>query len=464
MNRRVFLGTAVAGMAAPAFGRDGRRRARGAGTVPSDVAPLRKVLVHEPGPEARKAMTVSAAVHPFQSVDLLGPDAPAQHAAMVARLREAGAEVLTFLGVLDSAIVAARAAGQFAPWLGRHAPELAEREAELDAAGLIGARDELVYHADPREGGLRMLVHPLQYLLYVRDLAVMTPRGLVLSNLINKNRRYEVDLFRLALRWSPELAGYPVALDAGREGVLLQGGDLIVADERTLLLGVGNLTEESAAKRMAQKLEMDVVAVQLPSAGRVRKSWPFADGNGLRIKFLHLDTIMSLVGPDAAVAVPYFLEADFAGRDPLANLLRSMADEPGNEGPPLHKLADSLVDVGLVRLYRAGSGSLDPAVEGLKLVDYLRHRGYRVTFVGGDRPASEALAAKHMVESVLHEARFQAANVLALGPNRLVAPSENALTVEALRAQGVEVRTFPAGELVHWNGGAHCLTLPLERG
>jgi arginine deiminase len=463
MNRRIFLGAAAAGLAAPALGSDGRRRRR-SGTVASDFAPLRKVLVHEPGPETRKALTVSAAVHPLQSVDLLGPGAMAEHADLVAKLRAAGAEVLTFRAVLDSAIAEARAAGELLPWLERFAPRLVDREVEIDANGLIGASDELIYHADPREGGLRMLVHPLQYLLYVRDLAVMTPRGLVLANLINRNRRFEVDLLRLALRWSPALRGYPVAMDADRDGVLLQGGDLIVADENTLLLGVGNLTEEPAARRLAQKLEMDVIAVQLPSGGRVRKAWPFADGNGLRINFLHLDTMMNLVGPGAAVAVPYFLEAEFAGTDPLSNLLRGMAAEPENEGELLGKLADSLVEVGRVRRYKARSGALDPMGESPKLVDYLRQRGYDITFVGGDRPHTDALAARHMVESVLHEVRFQAANVVATAPGKVIAPAENALTVAALRANGIEVATFPAGELVRWNGGAHCLTLPLERG
>jgi N-dimethylarginine dimethylaminohydrolase len=57
-----------------------------------------------------------------------------------------------------------------------------------------------------------------------------------------------------------------------------------------------------------------------------------------------------------------------------------------------------------------------------------------------------------------------AANVLALGNNRLLALEENAKTNERLRQAGFEVRTFPGSELcINGNGGPTCLTRPLLR-
>ncbi|MBA4157911.1 MAG: hypothetical protein H0X65_10605 [Gemmatimonadetes bacterium] len=79
------------------------------------------------------------------------------------------------------------------------------------------------------------------------------------------DRNFETALIRLVFEWSPQLSDYPVAIDAREERLFLQGGDVIVADGSTLFIGVGNLTEEVAARRLARALEMDVIAVQLPT-------------------------------------------------------------------------------------------------------------------------------------------------------------------------------------------------------
>src|SRR5690606_26634602 len=112
----------------------------------------------------------------------------------------------------------------------------------LDARGLVGERDSLVYGPGHRGGQFRPKVAPLRFLFFTRDLAVMTPRGLVLCDLGPGYRSFEVTLTAFLFRWSPMLRGVPIAFDAREAGVLLQGGDLIVADEQTLLLGVNNLT------------------------------------------------------------------------------------------------------------------------------------------------------------------------------------------------------------------------------
>ncbi|MCA1656191.1 MAG: hypothetical protein LC713_00475, partial [Actinobacteria bacterium] len=70
----------------------------------------------------------------------------------------------------------------------------------------------------------------------------------------------------------------------------------------------------------------------------------------------------------------------------------------------------------------------------------------------------------HMVERVLRELRYQAANLVALGPGRIVAYEENEHTLAGLAGAGVDIATTPGWALSAWNGGPHCLTLPLSRG
>lgn len=464
MRRRSFLAlSAAAALPATARARPApARRERRPGRVRSDVAPLRRVLVHEPGPETRKTLTIAGVDHPLQSIDLLGPEAAEQHRGLVDRLRRGGAEVLHFRDALQSALDAAREADALGEWLEASAPNLVDHERELDAPALLGARDDFVYRDDGDARCVRPLTYPLKFLLYIRDLAVMTPRGLVLANFSNRNRQFEGSLLRFMLHWSEALRGYPVALDAAREGVFLQGGDVIVADERTLLVGVGNLTSESAARRLAQRLDMEVLAVQLPGGARFRGEGPHGQGNGLRLKFLHLDSIFNLTGDRSAVAVPYFLEAAHAGRDPLTLMLRGLAEQPDVDRDYMARLIASLAEVGTVRGFKARTGRPDPPAKGRKLLDVLRDRGYSISYIAGDPPERDAV--KHVVEHVLHEVRFQGGNVVALRPGHVLACDENPLTLAALRGHRIDVTTFPADELVRWHGGAHCLTLPLERG
>jgi hypothetical protein len=127
----------------------------------------------------------------------------------------------------------------------------------------------------------------------------------------------------------------------------------------------------------------------------------------------------------------------------------------------IDRMIAALRDLGKVRLYKAGSGERDPAVEGRKLVDHLRATGHSLIFVGGKPDQGEVF--RHATEVVLKELEGQGANVVATAPGEVVAYGHNSATLSALREAGVAVATFRATELVRRNGGPHCLTLPLER-
>jgi arginine deiminase len=124
------------------------------------------------------------------------------------------------------------------------------------------------------------------------------------------------------------------------------------------------------------------------------------------------------------------------------------------------ELRENLEQVGRIRRFRAGSGEDDPLPEGIKLVDYLRDEGWEIIPVGGECEGDEFA---WFIERVLRELYFQAANVVATAPGRVVVCAENEHTLAALRDAGVELRPFEASEIVRWGGGPHCLSLPLER-
>ncbi len=462
MNRRRFLGASAAMALAQA------KQAQGLGPgsprarpfVDCDASPLRRVLVHAPGAEARKVIPFGGGEHAMLGLDVMGPSSRGQHEGFVRLLTEAGVEVLQLEALLQQGIDRARQEGQFRPWLEQVLPRLADHEADIRAATLLGADDRFVYRTDAR-GVIRRLVDPLRCACFLRDTAVMTPRGLVLCRLVNSYRAMEPELIRFLTQWAEPLA-YPIAFDAPAERLYLQGGDLIVASPRTLWLGVANLTDEEAAPRLARALEMEVIAVELPGEHAGLRHGGMETWNGLRTQFLHLDTLINLTGPREVVAVPCFLEQRFARRHPLSAVLRGLIDDPGISPRYLMHLERSLERVGRIRRYRPGSGELDRSLGDRKLVDYLREQGYAIRFVGGDPPREDL--SRHLIEHVLPELRLQAANVVATRPHQVIGCEDTPRTTQLLQEAGVSVATFDADEFVRWHGGPHCLTLPLERG
>jgi arginine deiminase len=444
MTRRTFLGAAAAPLAASAAPPPLR----------NDVAPLRRVVVHRPGPEIRRSSR--------SLMGYMGDGAVPQHDAFTAALQQSGAETIEILGLIDEAIQAARPSGHFRTWLKARFPQLAAQEKALRAAALLGATDESFYHFD-LDGNFAPRVDPHGSIIFTRDSCVITPRGAVLCHFLNPHRSLESALLRFTFEFHPQLNKMPVAFDAVEEGLTLEGGDLMVMDERTLLLGVGNRSNANIARRLAQKLEMDVAAVQMPANGNPKK-WNDPSRTPLHSAFLHLDTVCTFVDKKTVITLPWVLEQQHADKDPFTQILQGLAKLPSTEEADLEKMIKALAPFGRVQHYRAGSGELDPAVKDRKLVDWLRERGVRVLFAGGAPPASKKEAIRHAMEVVFREVENQAANVVATAPGHVIAYAGNPATEQTLTEAGIRVTAFSAPALARNGGGPHCLTMPLARG
>jgi arginine deiminase len=441
MNRRTFL----AALSSAAFAE-----------VKTDTGKLLKVIVHRPGAEIRRSLGVNGSY--------LSEEAAEQHASFVRLLEGSGAQVLYADQLIDEAIAAARPGGHLRAWLRARVPAIASREATVTARMLLGAVDETVSRTNP-EGLFEPLIEPHGSIIWTRDSVVATPRGIVMCNFLNEGRAIESFLMRFAFDWSPTLKKYPVVFDAVEEGLTLEGGDLMVIDSSTLMVGIGNRTNPAIAKRLAQKLNMDVLAVQMPTGGSAKR-WNDPDTRTpVHSAFLHLDTICCFADSKTAVTLPYLLEEKFTGKDPLTRILEGMAKRPNVREADQEKMIRALESFGRVSRFKAGSGDLDASVKGLKLVDYLKAQGVKVIFVGGQPPADPASPAafQHMSEKVIREVRNQAANFVAVAPGKVLSYSGNPLTQRAMEASGIQVQTFKATDIVKNNGGPHCLTMPLER-
>jgi arginine deiminase len=436
------------------------RSPEGPKRVFADIDPLRSVIVLSPGRDERKETYNLYGDEPVTALNYL-EGAVEQHRALSDLLRNRGVRVLDLADLLQDAIANAQASGQLESAMAEVFPDeflrLKPEMTRLTAAAVLGRDPDLFFRYDDK-GTLAPLVPTSAAFYFTRDFAVSTPVGMIITNGRSKWRQAEHRIGRFLFRFARELKDVPIAFDAEAEGVRCDGGDIILKDERTLLMGVGNLSDREAAAAIARKLGLDVIAVAMP---------PIESFAGVNFEIMHLDTIFNLVDRKKALTVPYFFLKRYAEGNPVVRYFQALQARPAGKPAQgeidlpvsLKKAIEAIPKVGWLTLYEAGTGEAREL--GTKLGDYLADQGYEIIPVGGERGGLGE--DRYIDDRVLYELSLQAANVVQLDPGTVVAYAHNRFTNEALRARGVRVLTFEGKYLADGMGGPHCLTMPLVR-
>jgi arginine deiminase len=454
----LLLAVCVAGasvLAGPAC-----RAPEGPKRVFADIDPLCSVIVLSPGRDERKETYNLYGDEPLTVLSYLD-GAVEQHRTLSDLLRNRGVRVLDLGELLDDAIANARASGQLESAMAEIFPdEFSRLKAELphlNAAAVLGRDPDLFFRYDDN-GALAPLVPTSAAFYFTRDFAVSTPAGVIITNGRSKWRRAEHRIGRFLFRFARELKDVLIAFDAEAEGVRCDGGDIIVKDERTLLMGVGNLSDREAAAGIARKLGLDVIGVAMP---------PIEAFGGVNFEIMHLDTVFNLVDRKKALTVPYFFLKRYAEGNPVVRYFQALQARPA--GHPvkgeidlpisLKQAIEAIPKVGWLTLYAAGTGEAREL--GTKLGDYLIEQGYEIIPVGGER--GDLREDRYIDDRVLYELSLQGANVVQLAPGAVIAYAHNRFTNGALRARGVRVLALEGKYLADGMGGPHCLTMPLVR-
>lgn len=461
LSRRAFTGSLAATAIAPFLPSSAAAAPAYRPRLGSDIGHLRRVLVHSIAPDDAPADRLDRDLLPFVGTDLIV--AADQHRRLLAAIAAEGAELVEVAPALDAAIAATRRGGLFELWLQTAFPALAPHAESVTARSILG-RDPRFRNRLGPDGAYRHLTDSTGSTIFTRDSAVMTPRGLLVCRAHSVRRRRENMLLRFLYRHSPQLKDYPIAFDAVEEGISVEGGDVMVIDGNTLFLGVGSRSDPRIAPVLAQRLDMDVLAVHKVKADYLGMPVPGTPMKlaQLKVLLLHLDTFFTLVGPRHALSVPYLLEKEHAEDNPLSRWIRGARADTMMDGGDAEEALGLLKDFGKVSLYRRGTGKKEDLGD-VKLVDHLRSQGYRFTWAGGPRPASDQDAFDHFMAVTYPELHRQACNVVQVRPGSVIAYDGNPATKAALRADGISVTATPARELWAWSGGPHCLTQPLER-
>jgi len=315
--------------------------------------------------------------------------------------------------------------------------ELAPRE--LAAVLIQGVR-----RAETRPGDRAFELDPVPNYFFQRDPLVVIGDRAIASAMATRARRREALLSRAIFRHHPKLEGHEGLFSIGSDPAgpgfpvggdppTLEGGDVVIADHQTLLIGISERTNRRGAERLAEYLRVEktgfrhLFLVDLPS----------------RRAYMHLDTVFTMIDRETCLA---YLPVIEPGRDLTGRVY--------------------YVDLAAGELSFVVRPSL---LESLKVVGI----DLDVVPCGG-------------ADDVLFQEREQwtdGANAFTIAPGVIVLYRRNRRTVETLASRGWRVvgeRDVISGtepvlgegktvivvegdELSRARGGPRCMTMPLER-
>lgn len=396
--------------------------------VDSEVGKLRAVLLHRPDLALRR-------LTPENRHDLLFDEvmwvarAGEDHDAFAGLLADRGVEVLRLHDLLRRVVEGPEARrwvverrvepvthGELTPDL---RAALMDMEPDRLATHLIGGMTLPELPFVPRGLVARsaekgdFVLPPLPNHLFTRDTSVWVYGGVLLSNMALPARSQEIIHLRAIYHFHPRFRASPFHSWMGDYDHLyspatIEGGDVLVVGNGVVLVGLSERTTPQAAELLARRL-FDEGAASRVLAARIPR---------LR-KYMHLDTVLTMVDRDAFCVFPG-----------VADAFRAWTLRPDGQGglevSPEHDFFQAL----------AAALQLDRV---------------RIIRSGGDDFQSE------------REQWDDGTNVLAVEPGVVLGYDRNVETNRKLESEGIEVLTFPGGELGRGRGGARCMSCPLVR-
>ena len=398
--------------------------------VGSEIGKLRTVMVHRPGIEIARITPENKEALLFD--DLLWLErAQEEHDRFTAMMTERGIEVLYFENLLRDILDMDEIKGQIIDDIitpaecglgvsNRLRESLREADCDRVVDVLLGGlleRELVEWGVDPLFADLvsdrfHYVLRPLPNLLFMRDNAAWVNNGLMLNVLATPARERESLYMREIYRHHPRFhdSSFPVWYGTAPDEhypASIEGGDVLVLAEDTVMIGLGERTAPAAVELLARRLFAEssvekIIVVHLRQARAV----------------MHLDTVFTMVDKAVFNVFPGLLEQ--------IDVHVITGDASGLEVSP--------------------ADGLEAALRTTLGVD-------EITFVvtGGDAIGQ------------LREQWDDGNNTVAIEPGVVIAYERNQETNRRLREAGIEVLELDASELCRGRGGSRCMTQPILR-
>ncbi|SHN18132.1 arginine deiminase [Cyclobacterium lianum] len=398
-------------------------------SISSEFRRLREVLIHRPGKEIDRLTPYNKKLLLFEDVPYL-EEMQREHDVFTTTIREkCGAKVYFFEDLLLDILMKDTLRRELmnealsASRLGHLTDELlgvlsVEDCAKALMAGIkvheVRRKMSAVSLADLMD--VAFLIPPCPNLYFQRDTAAMVPGGMVFSSMRLPERQREANMVRRIFENHAHFTDrfqklYP--LDAHNNPPSIEGGDVIILNEKAVAIGYSERTEEKAIYHLAKTLI---------AAGRVERIYEVHLPK--KRNFMHLDTVFTILDENKVLTYP----------DAIQSVQRvSMYVRKSDEAAEVH--------VKRVHLKASLREILKQEIQGLEII-------------GTDRVNQEY---------ALREQWFDGANVFTIGPGQVISYNRNKHTNRALREFGIEVLEIPSSELSRGLGGPRCMSMPISR-
>ena len=398
----------------------------------SEIAPLKKVLMHRPGDEFLNLTPNTLERLLFDDIPYL-KIAQQEHDAYANALRSEGVEVVYLVDLAAEALEAGgrtvrkkfleqfiAEAGVTSPKVVKHCYDflntikdsrkmIQKCIAGIDISELKKLGKVSGFYATRDTG--RMIIDPIPNLYFQRDPMATVGHGVTLHKMWSVTRTRESIFMEYICKYHPFYEDVKLYYDRS-EPYCIEGGDIQVLSNEVVAIGISQRTEPDAIANFARRLFKDkknkfkyVLAIDIPDER----------------SFMHLDTVMTQVDVDK-----------FAVQDAIMDISTIYEITAGRGGEieiveihqSLQKVLEKYLHLNKVELIKCGNG---------KRIDAER------------------------------EQWSDGVNLLCVKPGTVIAYDRNFVTNQTLKRHGIKVIEIPSSELSRGRGGSHCMSMALAR-
>lgn len=398
--------------------------------VSSEIGKLRAVMVHEPGPELEHLVPRYLDELLFDEIPWLR-EARMEHQGFVEALKSQGAEVLYVEKLVEEVIKDKKLKEElidehmkFSTLVDNEVRKIVhdyimdlddKKTIETIIAGIpknvVKDLKSATTLSDLTTGSYPFYLDPMPSMYFTRDHGCVINNRILVSQMFNFARRRETIFLRFLHKNHPLFKKNNSQLwfdDEIPTGI--EGGDVLVINSDTVIIGFSERTTEAAIETVAHRLLVQerelkqIIVVQIPA----------------KRAYMHLDTVFTMIDYDKFLIYPG-----------IKNDIHVYLLSAGKNNRVEAKVEDSLEKT-ISRCLKL------PAVD---IIDS-----------GGGNPITAA-----------REQWSDSTNSFALSPGVLVLYNRNEETNRSLKRRGIEIIEIEGSELVRGRGGPRCMTMPLLR-
>ncbi len=400
--------------------------------VHSEVGKLDAVLLHRPGKELERLTPQYLEELLFDDIPWLGR-MQEEHDLFADVLRKRGCEVFYYNELLEDILKDNNVKQEFIKELTVFTgiDQLKERDAILEhlvsrspeelteilIAGLH--KNEISYREDKRSlayyitDDYPFYINPLPNLYFTRDPGAVIGDSVSINSMRTNARNRETMILSYINRYHPVInGGDNPTWYSYKESESIEGGDILVINSRTVVIGCSARTSAQAIEKIAENLFNgdslieEVLVMQIP----------------FKRAYMHLDTVFTMLDRDKFTIYP--------GIEKDVNVF-SLRKSRGKTGGLRIKALDNL-NIALGRALNLDHVTIIPSGGGDKI-------------------------------TAAREQWNDSTNTLAIAPGVVVTYRRNAASNDSLRENGIEVVEIEGSELVRGRGGPRCMSMPLRR-